>query len=184
MSKVTHGDFPLHRLAGIWFKSEADAKMALDHAQSLRQSELRDYALYWKAMSESRAVLAEHRRSGVQMLKDTFECFSGTMYPLDELESLYSGLGDLCERYAKNLSIKFSIAKSITANVEKSTRHQLVGSAESGVWLIETDPENPVLEIWSSDDTSTRFIGTSEADVKRYIHIANHLNQEQPEDDE
>lgn len=184
---------PAFSINGEFIQDGALAASIIEYTKSIPAVSLDHYREYYMALAKSRTAFMGHNLSQNPLLVNWTEVFCNTPMSATVAVQAYeltAALLSLRVRYQGSLDMismdgfhsdtpcRLRIIPAFKATLDISTRHTLTGSKHVGWYVMALPEEETVEQIWFTEDCSTRFIGTSEAEARKFIAIANHLNSE------
>lgn len=184
---------PAFSINGEFIQDGALAAAIIESVKEIPVGSLEHYRDFYVAMARSRSAFICHDLSKSPMLVNWSEMYCNTPMSATVAVQAYeltAALISLRLRYHGTLDkiyisgvgqdtlCTLRIIPAFKANIDTRTRHTLTSAKQVG-WYVMALPEGETVEqIWFTEDCNTRYIGTSEADVKKFIAVANHLNSE------
>ena len=184
---------PAFSLNGEFIQDGALAANIIESVKNIPVASLDHYREFYLAMAKSRMAFVGFSASQSPLLVNWTELYCNT--PMSAVVAvqayeLTAALIRLRQRHNNSLDnitltgigsdtkCVLRIVPAFKANIDTRTRHSLTSAKQVG-WYVMALPENENVEqIWFTEDCSTRYIGTNEAEVRKFIAIANHLNSE------
>lgn len=185
--------FPAYTINGEFIQDGALAAAIIESVKEMPVGSLEHYREFYIAMARSRSAFVGHGMSKSPMLVNWSEMYCNTPMSATVAVQAYeltAALISLRLRYhgtldklyitgvGQDIPCTLRIIPAFKANIDTRYRHELTSSKQVGWYVMALPEEETVEQIWFTEDCTTRYIGTSEADVKKFIAIANHLNSE------
>lgn len=184
---------PAFSINGEFIQDGALAAAIIESVKEIPVGSLEHYREFYLAMAKSRSAFVGFNVSQSPLLVNWTEMYCNTpmsaivavqAYELTaallSLRIRYHGTLDkiVMDGFGHDTPCTLRIIPAFKANIDTRTRHTLTSAKQVGWYVMALPEEETVEQIWFTEDCSTRFIGTSEAEAKKFIAIANHLNSE------
>lgn len=184
---------PAFRINAEFIQDGALAASIIEFVKSIPAVSLDHYREFYLVMARSRMAFADHSDTQSPLLVNWTEVFCNTpmsatvavqAYELTaaliSLRKRSNGSLDniLIDGFGEDTACKLRIIPAFKANIDTRTHHSLTSAKQVGWYVMVLPEEETVEQIWFTEDCTTRFIGTNEAEARKFIAIANHLNSE------